>query len=234
MSRIRRREGASISTPVNGRHARGGRGASRETTSDDNDAIYAASWINVFGVASMASLAVVMGSGMILTVKDPAWSHGTGVGRSFNSVHLWAVEIFFCAAVVHLWGKFWMAAWRGRRSLVWVSGVVAFLAGAPAALTGYISQENFGAQWLSIRAKDAMNSVGFGAFFNLTDFGQMYTYHVLLLPVAVLALVIVHVLLVRRHGAVPPLDLASATAPSLGGEDAALPGKTTPGRSAKA
>ena len=32
----------------------------------------------------------------------------------------------------------------------------------------------------------------------------MYTFHVILLPVAVVALVAWHVLLVRRHGVVPP------------------------------
>ena len=45
-----------------------------------------------------------------------------------------------------------------------------------------------------------MNSVGVGAFFNLTNFGQMYSYHVLLLPMAVVLLVCAHVLLVRRTG----------------------------------
>ena len=57
-----------------------------------------------------------------------------------------------------------------------------------------------------------MNSVGVGAFFNVTNFGQMYSYHVLLLPAAVVALVIAHVLLVRRHGVVPPFVLGKATA----------------------
>jgi quinol-cytochrome oxidoreductase complex cytochrome b subunit len=52
-----------------------------------------------------------------------------------------------------------------------------------------------------------MNSVGVGAFFNLTNFGQMYSYHVLLLPVAVVLLVGAHVLLVRRNGVVPPFEL---------------------------
>ena len=32
----------------------------------------------------------------------------------------------------------------------------------------------------------------------------MYTWHVILLPVAVVALVAGHVLLVRKHGVVPP------------------------------
>ena len=77
----------------------------------------------------------------------------------------------------------------------------------PCALTGYVSQQNFDAQWIATQAKDAMNSVGIGAFFNLTNFGQMYTYHVLLLPVAVVGLVVAHVLLVRRHGVVPPFPL---------------------------
>ena len=53
-----------------------------------------------------------------------------------------------------------------------------------------------------------MNAVGVGAFFNLTNFGQMYSYHILLLPLAVVGLVVAHVLLVRRHGVVPPFQLA--------------------------
>jgi quinol-cytochrome oxidoreductase complex cytochrome b subunit len=52
-----------------------------------------------------------------------------------------------------------------------------------------------------------MNSVGVGAFFNLTNFGQMYSWHVLLLPIAVVLLVGAHVLLVRRNGVVPPFEL---------------------------
>ena len=87
--------------------------------------------------------------------------------------------------VVHLWGKYWMAAWRGGRARVWITGAVTFLVAIPCALTGYVSQQNFDAQWISTQAKDAMNSVGIGAFFNVTNFGQMYSYHILLLPVAV-------------------------------------------------
>lgn len=168
---------------------------------------YVASWIYVFGVASLASLIVIIGSGTILALKGPAWWHFTGVGHFFNSVHLWAVEIFFFVVVVHLWGKYWMAAWRGGRARVWMSGAITFLVAVPCALTGYVSQQNFDAQWISTQAKDAMNSVGIGAFFNLTNFGQAYSYHVLLLPVAVVALVTGHVLLVRRHGVVPPIEI---------------------------
>ena len=176
----------------------------------DGQPSYMASWIYIFGVLSLTSLAVIIGSGMVLTLKGPQWWHFTGVGHFFNSIHLWAVELFFFFMVIHLWAKYWMAAWRGGRAQVWVTGAVTFLVAVPCALTGYVSQQNFDAQWISTQAKDAMNSVGIGAFFNLTNFGQMYSWHVLLLPLAVVALVGAHILLVRKHGIVPPFALAGA------------------------
>jgi ubiquinol-cytochrome c reductase cytochrome b subunit len=173
----------------------------------DGQPTYVASWIYVFGVASIASLIVIIASGSILALKGPAWWHYTGVGHFFNSIHMWAVELFFFVMVVHLWGKYWMAAWRGGRTRVWITGAITFLVAVPTALTGYVSQQNFDAQWISTQAKDGLNSVGVGSFFNVTNFGQMYSWHILLLPVAVVALVSAHVLLVRRHGVVPPFEI---------------------------
>jgi ubiquinol-cytochrome c reductase cytochrome b subunit len=161
----------------------------------------------VFGVLSLSSLAVIILSGTILALKGPGWWHFTGVGHFFNSIHLWSVELFFFFMVIHLWGKYWMAAWRGRRKNVWITGAIVFLVAIPCALTGYVSQQNFDAQWISTQAKDAMNATGIGAFFNLLNFGQMYSWHVLLLPVAVVGVVVAHVLLVRKHGVVPPFRL---------------------------
>ncbi len=195
----------------------------------DGQPTYVASWIYVFGVASIASLIVIITSGSILALKGPAWWHYTGVGHFFNSIHMWSVELFFFVMIVHLWGKYWMAAWRGGRARVWVTGAVTFLVAVPTALTGYVSQQNFDAQWISTQAKDGLNSVGVGAFFNVTNFGQMYSYHVLLLPVAVVALVSAHVLLVRRHGVVPPFEIDSKKAAlvstgSLDGSGSSAPG----------
>jgi quinol-cytochrome oxidoreductase complex cytochrome b subunit len=95
-------------------------------------------------------------------------------------------------------------AWWAREGLD--HRAVTFLVAIPCALTGYVSQQNFDAQWISTQAKDAMNSARIGAFFNLLNFWQMYSYHVLLLPAAIVAIVIAHILLVRKHGVVPPFD----------------------------
>jgi quinol-cytochrome oxidoreductase complex cytochrome b subunit len=186
----------------------------------DKQPSYVSSWIYVFGVLSLSSLVVLIASGSILALKGPAWWHFTGIGHFFNSIHLWAVELFFFFMVIHLWGKYWMAAWRGGRVRTWITGAVTFLVAIPCALTGYVSQQNFDSQWISTQAKDAMNAAGIGAFFNLLNFGQMYSWHVFLLPLAVVGVVVAHVLLVRKHGVVPPFELPrtpSAVAAAGGG-----------------
>jgi len=187
----------------------------------DGQPTYVASWIYIFGVASIAALIVIITSGSILALKGPAWWHYTSIGHFFNSIHMWSVELFFFVMVVHLWGKYWMAAWRGGRGRVWVTGAITFLVAVPAALTGYVSQQNFDAQWISTQAKDGLNAVGVGAFFNVTNFGQMYSWHILLLPIAVVVLVGAHVLLVRRNGVVPPFDFEERAAALRGAAPAA-------------
>jgi hypothetical protein len=172
----------------------------------DRQPAYVASWIYVFGVATLAALVVVVGSGIVLAMGGAAWWHTSSLGHFVNSVHLWSVELFFAAMVVHLWGKFWMAAWRGNRGLTWVTGVVSFVTSIGAAFTGYLVQSNFDSQWISGEAKDGINSIGIGGFFNVLNTGQMLLWHVTLLPLGVGIIAVMHVILVRRHGVVPPLD----------------------------
>lgn len=167
---------------------------------------YVASWIYVFGVLTLSAFLVVLLSGAWLAIGGAAWWHVSSLGHFVNSLHLWSVELFFAFMVIHLWGKFWMAAWRGKRALTWITGVVAFVTSIGTAFTGYLSQANFDAQWISTQAKDGLNAVGFGAWFNVLNPGQMLLWHVVLLPFAVGVLTVVHLVLVRRHGVVPPLD----------------------------
>jgi quinol-cytochrome oxidoreductase complex cytochrome b subunit len=170
----------------------------------DRQPAYMASWIYVFGVLTVVSLAWVIVTGCVLAVMGPGWWRATNTGHFVNSLHLWSVECFFFFMVVHLWGKFFMAAWRGNRKLTWATGVISFLVSVGAAFTGYLSQQNFDAQWISTQAKDGINSTGAGAFFNVLNFGQMLMWHIVLLPIGVVLIAGLHVLLVRRRGIVPP------------------------------
>ena len=143
----------------------------------DRQPVYVASWIYVFGVLTLAALVYVLASGTVLAIAGATWWHTSALGHFVNSTHLWSVELFFFFMVIHLWGKFFMAAWRGKRLLTWMTGVISFLASIGAAFTGYLVQTNFDSQWISTQAKDGLNSVGVGAYFNV------------LIPLALFALV---------------------------------------------
>jgi quinol-cytochrome oxidoreductase complex cytochrome b subunit len=173
----------------------------------DRQPIYVQSWIYIFGVLTLAALIVVLVSGGVLALKGPQWWHHSSTGHFVNSAHLWSVELFMAFMVIHLWGKFFMAAWRGHRAMTWVTGAVCFIGSVGTAFTGYLVQSNFDSQWISTQAKDGLNSVGIGAIFNVTDFGQMLMWHIVLLPLAVGVVVVIHVMQVRRKGVVPPLDI---------------------------
>jgi hypothetical protein len=172
----------------------------------DRQPVYVSSWVYVFGVASVAALVVAIASGFAIALGGVDWWHTNPVGHFFNSLHMWSVEIFMAFIVIHLWGKFWMAAWRGKRARTWVTGVLAFMASIVLCFTGYLSQQNFDAQWISTNGKDAFNAAGVGAFFNLMNFGQMLLWHIVLLPILLIALVGAHILLVRVRGVVHPFD----------------------------
>jgi quinol-cytochrome oxidoreductase complex cytochrome b subunit len=75
----------------------------------DTQPAYVASWIYVFGVATLASLIVVIVTGCVLAIRGPLWWHQSFIGHFVNSLHLWSVEIFFFTMIIHLWGKFFIS-----------------------------------------------------------------------------------------------------------------------------
>lgn len=173
----------------------------------DSQPAYVSSWIYVFGVASLAALAMAIISGLGLAIGGVNWWHTSQVGHFVNSVHLWSVEAFMAFLVIHLWGKFWLASWRGKRALTWMTGVLAFMVSIVEAFTGYLSQQNFSSQWIASNGKDAFNALGVGSFFNLMNFGQMILWHVVLIPLVLVGIIAVHIILVRIRGVSHPLPV---------------------------
>ena len=118
---------------------------------------YVGSWVYVFGVITIAALVWVVVSGVVLAFMGPQWWHDSSVGRFFNSLHFWSVQLFFIFMVLHLWGQYFMAGWRHGRAATWAIGVVIFGISILTAFTGYLSQQNFDSQFIAVNAKDAMN-----------------------------------------------------------------------------
>ncbi len=175
---------------------------------------YTRSFVYMFGALTLGSFICLVASGVTLALFGPTWWHLSAVGHFVNSIHFWSVQAFFFFMVLHLWSQFSMAAWRGGRNLTWVVGALLFVTSIMAAFTGYLSQQNLDSQWIGVQGKDAINAVGIGAFFNLLNFGQMYSIHIAIMPAIIAGLITVHLILVRRRGLVPPL---ADDAPGRGG-----------------
>jgi ubiquinol-cytochrome c reductase cytochrome b subunit len=169
--------------------------------------VYVNSLAYLFGAAALSAFGMLILTGVVLCIFGPDWYHVSRVGHFFNSLHFWSVQVFFGVVLLHLTTKYLMAAWRDGRWKTWMVGMLIFGVAVFAGLTGFMSQTNWDSQWIALQAKDAMNALGVGAFFNTLDTAQVLTLHVIVLPMAMAVLVGIHLFLIRRDGPVRPLPL---------------------------
>ena len=155
----------------------------------DRQPAYVASWIYVFGVPPRRARRRHRHGLRPRPGRARLVAHDSA-GHFVNSLHLWSVEAvhgFFM--VIHLWGKFWMAAWRGkpRADLGHRRGRV------PRLGRGVLHRLPVAAELrLPVdlhHGKDAFNAAGVGAFFNVMNFGQMLMWHIVLLPLVLVAVI---------------------------------------------
>jgi quinol-cytochrome oxidoreductase complex cytochrome b subunit len=168
--------------------------------------VYVNSIAYLFGVTALSALVALIVTGVVMSLFGPGWYHESRVGHFVNSLHFWGVQVFFGALVLHVTSKYLMAAWRDGRWKTWMVGALAFGVAIFTGLTGFLLQTNWDSQWIAVQAKDAMNALGVGAFFNTMDTGQVLTLHVVALPLLLVALVGAHVFFIRREGPVKPLE----------------------------
>ena len=168
--------------------------------------VYVNSIVYLFGVTVLSALAALIATGVVMSLFGPDWYHGSRVGHFVNSLHFWSVQVFFAALILHMVSKYWMAAWRDGRWKTWVVGALALAAAVLTGLTGFLSQTNWDSQWIAVQAKDAINALGVGAFFNTMNMGQVLTLHIVVLPLLLVLLVGVHLFFIRREGPVKPLE----------------------------
>ena len=166
--------------------------------------VYLNSMAYLFGVLTLCSLVMIIATGVVLAVFGPNWYHVNSAGKFFNSLHFWAVQIFFAFMMLHLAVKYFMGAFRHGRWKTWMIGTLTLGASIFSGFTGYLSAANWSAQWHAVEAKDAMNAMGIGGFFFTTNYTQMLTLHVAVLPLFIIILVSVHLLYIRHEGPVKP------------------------------
>ena len=133
-------------------------------------------------------------------------------GLLVRQIHHWAALVFVAGIGVHMLRVFFTGAFRKPRELNWVIGFVLFILALAEGFTGYSLPDDL-LSGNGLRIIDGMvkglpligtwtSFLLFGGEFPGTDIvGRLYSLHILLLPMLVIALIVVHLMLmiINKH-----------------------------------
>ena len=160
---------------------------------------FIARYIRIVNSVILSSLVLVFGSGILMASRGLSWLYTSNVSRFVHAMHYWSVQIFFVFVILHFAINFWRSAWHGRTFAMWASGIYTYLVCMLTAFTGGLVANTLNSQWLALQTKNVSNSLGLGSLFNPLNTGQMLTLHIAIFPLAIGALVVWHLALVRGH-----------------------------------
>ncbi|PQZ57987.1 MULTISPECIES: ubiquinol-cytochrome c reductase cytochrome b subunit [unclassified Microbacterium] len=133
-------------------------------------------------------------------------------GLLVRQIHHWAALVFVAGIGLHMLRVFFTGSFRKPRELNWVIGFVLFVLAMAEGFTGYSLPDDL-LSGNGLRIIDGMikglpligtwtSFMLFGGEFPGTDIiGRLYTLHILILPMLVIALIVVHLMLmiINKH-----------------------------------
>ncbi|MBN8731047.1 MAG: cytochrome b N-terminal domain-containing protein [Acidobacteria bacterium] len=182
-------------------------------------------WPQVFGSMAMFFFMLQAVTGLLLSFNyapTPGEAYNslqfimnelTG-GRFIRGLHHWGASMMIVVVALHMAQVFLWGAYKKPREATWMVGVVLLLITLGFGLTGYLLPWDNRAYWGTVVATQiAAKSPGIGDYLTrllasadgigVVTFARFYAMHVMLLPAAMVGLMMLHVILVRRHGVAP-------------------------------
>jgi quinol-cytochrome oxidoreductase complex cytochrome b subunit len=139
------------------------------------------------------------------------------LGGFTRSMHFWAAQAMYVLAALHLIRVFFHGSYKRPREANWLIGVAMFGLTFLALFTGTVlkwDQEGYEALAHNLEGADLLGGAGFWFSPELAEntpiLIRLYTAHIMLIPVLLLALLILHALLVKKHGISPHPALPTA------------------------
>jgi quinol-cytochrome oxidoreductase complex cytochrome b subunit len=136
-------------------------------------------------------------------------------GWLVRGMHKWGASVFIILLFLHMGRVFLFGAYKYPRELNWLVGVIILTLALAEGLTGYLLPWDQTSYWATVVAINInANAPIVGPF--LGDFlrggneigpdtlARFYSLHMLLIPGALIALILLHLYLVVRLGVTPP------------------------------
>lgn len=137
-------------------------------------------------------------------------------GSAIRMIHHWSANGMIVMCVAHMLRVFIMGAYKRPRELNWISGILLLILTLAFGFTGYLlpwDQRAFWATTVGTQIAGATPAVGDLALiflrvgWNVSEatLGRFYALHILIIPLATVAFMLVHFMMVRRLGVKKPL-----------------------------
>ncbi len=185
-----------------------------------------ASWIYVFGSATLFLFVMQAVTGMFLAIYyAPTPDHAydsikfietqVTFGAFVRGLHHWGASAMVVAIGLHMLQVFLYGAYKPPREVMWMVGVVLFLITLSFAFTGYLLPWDQNAYWAT---QVGINMVGTvpvvgdllapvlrgGEMLGAMTLSRFFAVHVLFLPATLAVLILLHLFVLRRVGPAGP------------------------------
>src|SRR5262245_60796970 len=178
-------------------------------------------WACVTGSMLLFLLSIQLITGIVLAmyyVPAPEFAYDSvrfimerlSFGRVLRGLHFFGASFIVIAAVIHMVRVVALGSYKKPREVTWVSGVLLLLVILGFALSGYLLPWDQKAYWattvtINIARSGPMGELIAGVLKGGSTLGSLtllrwYAAHVFLLPAALIAFVLAHLFLMRRHG----------------------------------
>lgn len=185
-------------------------------------------WRHAFGGIAYLLFMVLVVSGVLLSFYyrpsvDEAYHSiqyiATEVpfGWLLRDLHVWSANLIVVALMAHMARVFFAGAYKPPRETSWLVGVLLLFGVLAFGATGYLLPWDQWAYWTTTEVMDIARSApligGAAASFLTGDvfvsgatLSRFFALHVIVLPWFVFGLLVLHFVVVRKHGVAPPAD----------------------------
>lgn len=136
-------------------------------------------------------------------------------GWLFRDIHVWSANLIVLAILAHMARVFFTGAYRPPRETSWLVGVLLLFLVLAFGGTGYLLPWDQWAYWTATEVMEVVRQTplvggtvaGFltgDVFVSGATLSRFFALHVIVLPWVVFGLLVLHFVVVRKHGTAPP------------------------------